>query len=111
VQNNLMALVDERPRGGTAQAVCAAGDEDPSHRVTDSFLDRFDRHTQSPRAPECLAPDSMVPSFTTKFLSSSIAMFMTDIDARALDRTERTCLNRTGPVKRTLVLEVVRLRD
>ena len=33
VQRDLMPLVDERPRGGTAQAVCAASDEDASHRT------------------------------------------------------------------------------
>jgi hypothetical protein len=32
VQHDLMALVDERPRGGKAQAVCAASDEDARHR-------------------------------------------------------------------------------
>jgi hypothetical protein len=33
VQNDVMALVDERPRGGTPQAVCAASDENASHRT------------------------------------------------------------------------------
>src|SRR5688572_15187953 len=33
MQNDVMALVDERSRGGTAQAVGAASDEDASHRT------------------------------------------------------------------------------
>jgi hypothetical protein len=33
--DDLMAFVDERPRSGAAQAVCAAGDNNPSHRATD----------------------------------------------------------------------------
>ena len=43
--------------------------------------------------------------------NTRIGLLPRNMNARALDRTERTCLNLTGLVKRTLVLEVVRLGD
>ena len=51
VQNDLMALVDERPRSRTAQAIGAAGDEDVSPGATESFQfgNRHARGSDIPR--------------------------------------------------------------
>src|SRR5438045_4499281 len=51
MQNDLMPLVDERARSGTAQSVCAAGNEDVSHGLVVLWAQqRFDRATFVHRA-------------------------------------------------------------